>query len=220
MHTIESQIYKMNIRPAKPQDAEQIFNLIYSSGPNAFDFVFSENDTLESKDFLRSTFETNLGTFSHQTHFVVEDPSLDSNRNIVASLMVKSKDQLTRHMLGDMRAILKFYGLFSALKVMIRGLKVETMIKPPVKGRLYVGHLGVSPSLQGQGIGKLMIQKAEELAKDKDLSHLSLDVSLQNPNAERLYQKLGFEVKALNPFKYNKHGSPKVPDHHYMEKAL
>ncbi|AWI25991.1 GNAT family N-acetyltransferase [Flavobacterium pallidum] len=48
------------------------------------------------------------------------------------------------------------------------------------------------PESQGKGVGKLLIEKAAELAKENQSEKLSLNVNRYNP-AIHFYEKLGFE---------------------------
>lgn len=52
--------------------------------------------------------------------------------------------------------------------------------------------LGIVPSYQGKGVGKIMIRKALELAREKSLKVCRLDTLASNIPAQRFYEKLGF----------------------------
>lgn len=51
----------------------------------------------------------------------------------------------------------------------------------------------VLPETQGKGIGKMLIDKAEALARENESRALSLNVNRYN-NALGFYQKIGFEI--------------------------
>ncbi len=53
--------------------------------------------------------------------------------------------------------------------------------------------LGVSPKVQGQGVGKAMVLKAVEIAKAKGCKSMRLDVIDTNPAACVFYERLGFK---------------------------
>ena len=57
-----------------------------------------------------------------------------------------------------------------------------------------VHRLCVSPALQGQGIGRQMMQLAETMLKDSGVKSLRLDAFSQNPHALKLYQNLGYHI--------------------------
>src|SRR3546814_385856 len=62
-----------------------------------------------------------------------------------------------RFMLAAARQILGHYGWRHAAGVMVRGLRVESVIPPPAGARYYLGHLGVSHSLRGNGCGTALV---------------------------------------------------------------
>lgn len=69
----------------------------------------------------------------------------------------------------------------------------------------YISDLVVEKSFEGQGVGRLLIHKAEEWALQKGYHMLTLYVFSGNTHARHLYEKHGFEeevikyVKVLNP---------------------
>ncbi|MES9958267.1 MAG: GNAT family N-acetyltransferase [Sedimenticola sp.] len=50
----------------------------------------------------------------------------------------------------------------------------------------------VKPELRGRGLASRLIAAAETLAREGDCCKLTLEVRDDNPNAERLYRRLGF----------------------------
>jgi ribosomal protein S18 acetylase RimI-like enzyme len=57
----------------------------------------------------------------------------------------------------------------------------------------YIEHLAVLPELRGQGIGKQLMEFAENQARAKGLKRLALDVEIENEGARRFYKRLGFQ---------------------------
>ena len=53
----------------------------------------------------------------------------------------------------------------------------------------------VLPETQGRGIGKMLMDHVEDLAKQNHSEALSLNVNRYN-NAQRFYKKIGFEITA------------------------
>ena len=60
-----------------------------------------------------------------------------------------------------------------------------------LKGNSYLT-ISVRASHRGQGVGSLLMQAAEELAKEKGARRMELEVFSQNP-AVNLYRRLGYE---------------------------
>ncbi|MEE1944711.1 GNAT family N-acetyltransferase [Pedobacter sp. KR3-3] len=61
-------------------------------------------------------------------------------------------------------------------------------------GEYYLDTISVSPLHQGKGIGKSLIKAALQHAKALGHSKAGLLVDEENPDARRLYEKLGFEA--------------------------
>ncbi|MBM9579353.1 GNAT family N-acetyltransferase [Leptospira sp. 201903070] len=193
------------IRSAQPKDVDEIVPLIYSSGPAAWDYVFTQGSNTPF-DFLSTSFIKRGNTISYKNHFVAE-----LNGEVVGAILSYRQPSFLLLNGGTALRILAVYG-FSAPKVIARGLVTEGMIRPPKTGRLYLGHIAVSEKHRGKGIGKELIRF---MAKTfPEFKTLSLDVSQKNETAIQLYKGLGFRTVDARSF-----GGPtgKVPDHFYME---
>lgn len=56
----------------------------------------------------------------------------------------------------------------------------------------HISDLIVAPAGRGQGVGKLLMAKAEEWAKNEGYEKLTLNVFAGNGRARKLYEELGF----------------------------
>lgn len=54
--------------------------------------------------------------------------------------------------------------------------------------------LGIAPTYRKQGLGQWLLLRLLQLACDLQLSHATLEVRASNQVAQKLYQKLGFQV--------------------------
>jgi ribosomal protein S18 acetylase RimI-like enzyme len=198
----------VQFREARPGDAGEAAPLIHSSGPAAFDFVFSRK-VGQSLEFLRFAFLDGAGEMGYKNHIVGEQ-----NGRVVAIGAAFDGSTGFPFFLSAARQIIRFYG-FSCLPAMIRGLQVEGMIEPP-KGRMhYIAHLGVRPDMQGKGIGSKLIEHLLERGRNEGRTQAALDVSTLNPRAQALYERFGFQVT-----KHHASTLPGVPSHNRMERAL
>ncbi|MBC8065863.1 MAG: GNAT family N-acetyltransferase [Chlorobia bacterium] len=72
--------------------------------------------------------------------------------------------------------------------------KKEYWQDPAVMGLGAYG-LTVFPSLQGQGVGRFLMEEVEQLARDHLIPFVRLDAYLANPFSTAFYRKLGYEER-------------------------
>ncbi len=199
-------------RPAAPADVEAAVPLIYSSGPAAFDFVFSHARPKGAQDFLAYAFRQGGGEFGWRNHVA----GVADGRVVAIGAGWDGRHSIA-FTLAAARQIFGFFGPVKAWGVMLRGLKVESVIRPAGAGEFYIGHLGVDPALRSRGLGAQLT--AQLLALATDCPKAVLDVDAGNPRAQALYERLGFVVTATRVSKLrSRWGS--VGDHRRMEKRL
>jgi ribosomal protein S18 acetylase RimI-like enzyme len=202
----------IQFRQANPDDVDSAVPLIHSSGPAAFNYIFSVDHQDQALDFLRYAFVRSQGQFSFVEHTLITDDnkvtgcgSLMKSGNTVANLFI------------NLKQIVSFYGIAKSVGVIYRGLKVERIIPPPKSYAAYIGNLGVMP--QGKGYGSRLIDQLITMGKENNLSIAALDVAETNGNARRLYERMGFIEQRHNPAnKKSKWGS--LVGHSYMEKSI
>lgn len=198
---------RLVFRPAVAADVDAAVPLIYSSGPAAFNYVFGRDDAMA---FLRRAFAASDGEFSHRTHVVVEDDG-----QVVAAGAAFDGRRMLAFTLAAARQILSHYGPVRAVGVIVRGLRTESVIRPPKARECYIAHLGVAPNLRGGGIGAQLVRHL--LGRVDPALHdcAALDVAATNPRAEALYARLGFRSEVLRKSCLaNEDGA--VPDHWRM----
>lgn len=66
-------------------------------------------------------------------------------------------------------------------------------------GSWYVNVLAVLPEHRGKGLGSLLLADAERRAHEVGARSLSLIVASENPNALRLYERVGYRALARRP---------------------
>lgn len=60
---------------------------------------------------------------------------------------------------------------------------------------LHIDPIAVSEEARGNGIGKLLLNKVEQLAKNKQITKINLEVVDTNPSAQKLYESFGYIIK-------------------------
>jgi ribosomal protein S18 acetylase RimI-like enzyme len=197
-------------RAATPADVADAVPLIYSSGPAAFDYVFNIGGRRGAQEFLRFAYLQGGGEFGWRNHRVAEI----GGRVAAAGAAFDGRAVLHFTITGALQ-ILRFYGPIHAWGVMVRGLQVEAIIRPPRAEEYYLCHVGVREELRGHGIGaRFMRNLLEGLDADRHRC-ATLDVAVTNPRAQLLYERLGFVVSALRTSLLENQRA-RVPDHHRM----
>src|SRR6185436_9550529 len=74
----------ISIRPAEAKDVEAAIPLIYSSGPDAWDYVFADGK-YKSSDFIRYIFVKRGNSIGYKNHFV----ACDGNK-VIGTILIYS----------------------------------------------------------------------------------------------------------------------------------
>ena len=205
---------QVHFRPASPGDAAAAVPLIYSSGPVAFDYVFATRDGGDAQAFLKHCFVQGDGEFGWRNHWVGV-----AQGRVVAVGAGYGADTKWAFTLAAAKQIVSHYGWRRAFGVITRGLKVESLIRPPEGDMHYLAHLAVVPDLRGRGIGRALIDQLIGLAREQGRRRVVLDVAVSNPLAEALYRRAGFKVMSERRSRLV-HAHIRVPDHRRMERVL
>lgn len=204
----------IQLRPARPDDAEAAVPLIYSSGPAVLDYIFCLHDRRDVFACMRRGFERNAGELGHGIHTVAT-----LNGELVGIGASFAGDTTLGFMIAGARNVFGYYGFANGVGVIRRALQVERIVKPPKKNEHCVAHLGVSPEWRGKGIGEILIRHLLDQGRTFGRAVAVLDVSVKNPRAQVLYERIGFRVTRENESSLrNQHAT--VPGHRRMELPL
>ncbi|MEI2607503.1 MAG: GNAT family N-acetyltransferase [Candidatus Promineifilaceae bacterium] len=141
-------------RPARPEDATQAVPLIYSSGPAAFEYVFTDMVRGNAAAFLHSAFSQKRGEFGYANHTVVEV----DGQVVGIGATFSGRDNFRFGVAAAYGKSSAFYGPVRCWPVIRHGLQVEKVVQLPTPGMHYLAHLGVAPAWRGQGIGARLIE--------------------------------------------------------------
>jgi len=201
---------EIQYRKCTPQDVNMAVPLIYSSGPAAFSYVFN-NKKNEAQDFLQHAFLRPGGEFSYDNHY-----GLALNGQLVGIGAVFNAKSAKRFSKKDFLNIISFYKK-DAVGILFRGLRTEQVIRLPKKKEICLAHLGIAESHRSKGLGQQLISYLMQVASPKAQEYFILDVSVENPRAKSLYNRLGFQVhSSVASTLKNKHGH--VAMHYRMHK--
>lgn len=167
------------IREAESEDANMIAKVLVDSLPDKFDAIFGEKlkegrKALAEDYALRKDFE---GVFVAEV-----------DGNVVGVIELSTKDT-KKSRTGSLRPYFTPLGFFGTIRAFLAFMILEEKID---ENGCYVESIAVSKHFRRRGIGKLLMRKAEEFAKEKQKEYISLYVASDNDIARRLYRKTGF----------------------------
>ena len=87
-------------------------------------------------------------------------------------------------------------GVEAAFIAMIDGRLIGCVFARERESDFYVGKLAVDPSLQGQGIGKRLMQAVEVLARERGKAALELETRIELTGNHAAFARLGFRETA------------------------
>lgn len=164
------------IRKATLQDAESIADyLLIAMEDIVYEFI-GEHDHKKARDFMLYFSQRENNQYSYQNCWVVE-----VDNEVVAAVNIYDGAKLEALRRPILEYIQTFYN-----KVLIVEDETEA-------GEFYIDTLGVNPSQQGKGIGSKLLQFLIDEYVIKQGKTIGLLVDEDNPNAKRLYLKLGFK---------------------------
>ncbi len=199
----------IQFKKCSPHDADQAVPLIYSSGPDAFEYVFQNSQT-HAMDFLHYVFKQRGGEFSYDNQYGLYDDG-----KLIATGSIFSQKQSKLFTLYDAARILIYYKWKSA-PILLRGLRIEQIIKLPKKNEISLTHIAVHPDYRSKGLGTRMMKELQTHSEKPPSQRFVLDVSEENPRARALYESLGFVVvKHLISTLKSRYSY--VPNHYRME---
>lgn len=112
---------------------------------------------------------------------------------------------------GDLSELLQKENV-TILKYTESGKIIGSVYLEKQADKLYLGMLTVSPELQGGGIGKKLMQAAEDLAKENNIPKVSMTVISVRKELIEYYERRGYKnTGETKPFPMNdpKFGLPK-----------
>lgn len=166
----------ITIRPARAEDAVIVAGLmLHAMGDVIYSFI-QRQDPDEALYFLTRLFTQPRNIYSYQNTFV----AIDNTGNIAGSVTGYDGDS------------------FTALQQPVLDLmrtKYHNAIVPEAEtagGEFYLDTVAVSPSARGKGIGTLLLNHITGYARQQHFAQAGLLVDPDNPQARKLYERLGF----------------------------
>lgn len=203
----------MQIMVATPAMQGNIAKLIYSAGPELYDFIY-KTSSQQAQDFIQFEFESGEGFCGHRNVTV----ALIDGQVVATGCFYDGKTyaELT---LGTLKNMFRFYGRLKSWPVLLRTRHIESVMQKPQSNELYLSNFAVEPSLRSSGIGKAMLAHKIAEARTHHYQLFSLDVADNNPRAQLLYERMGLKAAELKHFTGQRQGI-QVPNAIKMEMML
>ncbi len=177
------------LRRAQHKDAEQLAGLVFAAAENTLSQIFSISSELSALDFLRHSFKQSDGQYGYANHWLITQ----QNQTVACISAWHSQLPQAFHQ-ATIASITDFYSLADALTVLQKAKVLTHCIPSPQANEWCIGHLAVSESMQGKGLGKALLQHMLKHANKANKTWLSLDVEQTNQQAIDFYQKQGFHL--------------------------
>lgn len=203
----------MQIIAATPDMQGNIADLMYSAGPELYDFIYKTTKH-RAQDFIQFEFESGKGFCGYRNVTVA---MVDGK--VVATGCFFDGRIYPKLTLATLKNIFRFYGPLNVWPILLRLKHVESVMQQPRKTELYLSNFGVEPVLRSTGIGKAMLEHKIAEARQQQYRIFSLDVADTNPRAQALYERMGLRAGLLKKFSGKRSGI-KVPNAIKMELVL
>lgn len=167
----------LNIRAAKPQDCNDVVPLMVQAMEELACAFANTNKVEDTYELFAHFFQKKENQYSFDHTLVYEEDGL-----VMGSITTYAGNLLPIYRKPFMEYIAEKYG--------VNDLVIEDETAP---GEVYIDTVSVSPNYQGKGIGKKLIAAAMNKARVEGHEKIGLLVDFNNPNAKKLYLKLGFQ---------------------------
>ncbi len=177
-------------------DVDLVSELIYETDISLFTTFLDKNRT-DAIEKLKKLIIAGKNSYGHEHIYIGED---DNNK--VLGILVAFRGNEIKYL--DEIMIFKHEMKFmNFLKLSIVKPVYDKITASSIESDdLYIGNLVVADGLRGQGIGTELLKNSFQLANDKKCKRVLLDVTFENPNAKRLYERTGFKVCEEKQFKW------------------
>jgi GNAT superfamily N-acetyltransferase len=110
----------------------------------------------------------------------------------------KSGQRLTHPYDGTLRAAYEEGRIFCAIDKTLESIVGVTYWEVTKNNGLYFGPFAVLPEMQGRGIGKLMLNELNRIAKEKSLTHIEIKVVNHRTDLIPWYESLGYKHTSIS----------------------
>jgi ribosomal protein S18 acetylase RimI-like enzyme len=178
----------LSIRPASQEDATLASKLLFlSMGAELADYLFG-GAHLPVEEILAGLFLLPGNRFSMDAVDVAVWEGQPAG-----TLASFPGWQFHRRELLIGLGLLRVCGLRDVVRLSVRALSIANGVET-YRDEYYLANMAVFPNFQGRGIGSALLEHAEKKARQVGLGKCSLIVDIENPEAQRLYERFGYRV--------------------------
>jgi|SRR5690606_31752723 len=172
------------IRDAQAQDFKAAAPLIVQAMEDLARFFTQSDDLVQAITLFEHFFQQQHNQYSFEHTLICE----------IENEIVGTLSAYDGALLSDLRApFLQFIEEKYHLKNFFPADETQA-------GEYYIDTISVSPKFQGMRIGTKLLEASMEKAKHLKHKKMGLLVDVNNPNAERLYTRLGFQPVGFKEF--------------------
>jgi len=179
--------------PTSDADADALARLIFQAGDGMFEFMFGAGE--RGYRNLARLIQLDGNSFARRyIQPLYADGQIQGMANYFLPAEIDKKAE------ND-----DYAQAFSLPAQLLLGAK--SLLLWPVGGLdqidgMYIQTLAVDPSTRGQGYGSRLLAHVFADARARHIVSVWLDVDIHNPNAKRLYERVGFEVQETRRFPF------------------
>ena len=165
-------------------DPHKVAELLYETDRVIFDFFYhNKENTAKVLEKLIILGENNLG---HEHFYVVMH-----REQVIGILWYFASNH---YRLGETKFLFKNLNPIDAIRFLLIDIKDSLILSHLNKCDFYLAGVAVDKEFRGQGVGSMILDRGIIMARQRGCKRVVLDVSLDNPDAKRLYERIGFEV--------------------------
>ncbi len=177
-------------------DVNLVSELIYETDISLFTTFLDKNRSSAIRK-LKTLIIAGKNSYGHEQIYIGED----DNGEVMGILVAFRGDEI--NYLDEIKVFKHEMKFSNFLKLsLIKPIYDKITASSIRNDDLYIGNLVVADGLRGQGIGTELLKNSFQLANDKKCKRVLLDVTFENYNAKRLYERTGFKVCGEKQFKW------------------
>lgn len=177
----------VTLRAAREEDYQAATQLLLQSGERLLTEIFGNGDVAQTCRYLAFAWQQGPGQYGFQNHWVAE------SGDTLVGLLTCWDDQLPADFdRATLSSITDFFGLDQSIDVVMRSQRFSAALHPPMATELGIGHLAVAEAARRQGVGRALMNWAEQQARQRGKFAVVLDVASDNQAAIAFYRALGF----------------------------